>query len=434
MKRNSLLWLLGAALVLRGAFALSALFSPGGTRLLRPDSELYLAGMRQMADAGRLDILERAPGFAAFTFPLWQAFHSYAALVVFFVLISVATLYILYLAVKEYADDSAALVATGFGAFHLTLIANAPLLLSDTLFFFWATLEFYFLLRFWKRKTLKCALLAGLAAGIGALVRPINLFHILPLAFLFFITGKIQWKQRFAAPLLAVAAFAFVVVPWMSFNASRGAGFTIDTNTGAMLHQNGAMLQAEVRHTSFEQEKFRLLQWENAVFRDRRRFPDAASREKFRLNEYRKMVCAYPAVALKQQLCNFAVLLPDAPTALETLGVFTPNRGTMGILAKEGVISAVRHYFGERAWTLFFISPFLLVALIVLVYALCRLVASMRHFSVFCREGLLFAGFALYYLWLPGAIVAPRYQIPALPVFFLLAALWATRKKNSDKA
>ncbi len=434
MKRYSLLWLLGAALVLRGAFALSALFSPGGTRLLRPDSELYLAGMRQLADAGKLDILERAPGFAAFASLIWKASHSYAALVVFFVLVSVAALYILYLAVKEYADDNTALIATGFGAFHLTLIANAPLLLSDTLFFFWVTLEFYFLLRFWKRKTLWCALLAGLVAGIGTLVRPINLLHILPLTVLLLVTEKIKWKDRFAAAGLALAAFCFAVVPWMSFNASRGAGFAIDTNTGAMLHQNGAMLQAEVRHTSFEQEKFRILQWENAVFRDRQRFPDAASREKFRLNEYRKMLCAYPAIALKQQLCNYPVLLPDAPTALEDLGVFTPNRGTMGILAKEGVAAAVRHYFGGRLWTLFLISPFLLVALIVLVYALCRLVTSIRNFAVFCREGLLFIGFALYYLWLPGAIVAPRYQIPALPVLFLLAALWAVRKKSPDKA
>ncbi len=433
MKKSQLLWLLGAALVLRGAFAISALLSQGGQRLLRPDSDCYLAGMRQLAETGKLQILERAPGFAGFTAPIWKLFHAYSAVVVFLVLVSVAALYILYLACREYATENQSLIAVGFAAFHLTLIANAPLLLSDTLFFFWATLEFYWLLRFWKRKTLSCAALAGLAGGIGALVRPINVLHVFCLVVLALCTAQLSWKKRLAGAGLAMAGFAVAVLPWMSFNAARGAGFAIDTNTGAMLHQNGAMLQAEVNHTGFEYEKFRLLQKEHLAFRDKNRFPDAAAREKYRKNEYRKMVCEHPWIALKQQICNFAILLPDAPTALEDLGISVPNRGTMGVLAKNGFVAACRHYFGKRFGALLLVAPFLLVALVVLIYAARRLIYAARNGKTHYREWLLFGAFALYYLWLPGAIVAPRYQIPALPVLCLLGALCVNDRKKTTE-
>ena len=39
--------------------------------------------------------------------------------------------------------------------------------------------------------------------------------------------------------------YAAVLLPWMARNAAAGAPWCIDTNTGAMLHQNGAMIPAE---------------------------------------------------------------------------------------------------------------------------------------------------------------------------------------------
>ena len=181
-------------------------------------------------------------------------------------------------------------------------------------------------------------------------------------------------------------------------------------------------------------EKRRLLAEENAAFADHEKFPDAAAREKFRIQRYREMIAEHPFIALKQQFFNYPVLLPDAPTALELLGVTRPNRGTMSVLARDGVFAAARHYFsGKSAIGLVLIAPFVLTAFAVLFYAVKYLVLLCLRRTGSWRNLLLFGGFALYYLWLPGAITAPRYQIPALPILLFFAAA-AMLRANGEKA
>ncbi|MCQ2378445.1 MAG: glycosyltransferase family 39 protein [Victivallaceae bacterium] len=423
MKDRALFWLLAAAFVLRAGISFPALFSGDLSRWLRPDSALYLEGMRQLAGNGVYRVAERAPGFAAFSAGIWKASGSLVPVALALIFVGTATLVFVYLAAREYGSREEALAATGLGAFHITLIANTPLMLSDTLFGFFAAAEFFFTLAFWSRKRFRDAAFAGVAGGIGALIRPINAPHFVVLALLFAATPGATRKKRGIAVLLALGFFASASAPWMYRNFRCGTGFAVDANTGAMLHQNGAMLQAEIRHTSFEEEKRRLLAMESAAFADREKFPDAASREKFRMACYGKMIARHPFVALKQQFFNAPVLLPDAPTALELLGVTRPGRGTMDVLARDGLFAAVRHYFhGRTVMALLPLAPFVLTAFAVLFYAAKHLVRLFLRRTGSRRDILLFGGFALYYLWLPGAITAPRYQIPALPILLCFAA------------
>ena len=76
-------------------------------------------------------------------------------------------------------------------------------------------------------------------------------------------------------------------------NYAAGADFDIDSNTGAMRHQNGAMLMAKVNGTDFESEKQKLLASEAAAFADTEKFPDERSKEKWRKREFRNMVMKY---------------------------------------------------------------------------------------------------------------------------------------------
>lgn len=430
-KRNILFLLLGA-FILRLGFFLPGVLRQNLGCFTRPDSGEYIRGMWFLAHNYTYPVTARPPGVAvlgAAVLKLGGSLFTYSLLLV---VLSTLTVGIIYCAIKEYADERAALVGAGLGAFSLTAIAGAPLILSDTLFALIAAGEFYFFLRFWKRGIVKSAWASALLAGIGVLVRPINILHILVLPVLS-LFAPATGKKRWLVAVGQVAIFALVVGPWMSFNYCRGAGFAVDTNTGAMLHQNGAMLMAEVNGTDFESEKRRLIAWETAEFADHERYPDFASREKFRIREYRKLVLAHPVIALKQHLGNFAVLLPDLPGALELLGVTAPDRGTMGVLAKDGVFAAVRHYFAGRYYLIALFLPFLLVHLEMLFGVAMALWGSARNFRERYRDWLLFIGFGLYYLWLPGAIVAPRYQLPALPVMLLLAGMALSRKTPQDE-
>ncbi len=429
-------FLLLGAFILRLGFFLPGLLRQNIQCFIRPDSGEYIRGMWFLAHSYAYPVTARPPGVAVLGAAVLKLGGSLFIYSFIAVVLSTLTVWVIYLAIKEYADERAALIGAGLGAFYLTAIAAAPLILSDTLFALIAAGEFYCFLRFWKRGQFRFGWASALLAGIGVLVRPINLLHlvVLPILTCFAPTSR---KARWQSAAGEVVLFALVVVPWMSFNYHRGAGFAVDTNTGAMLHQNGAMLLAEVNKTDFESEKSRLLAWESAEFADRERYPDAASREKFRIQEYRKLVLAHPVVALKQQLLNFPILLPDLPGALELLGVTASDRGTMGVMAKEGVLAAIRHYLGGRYYLVALSLPFLLVHLDVFLGVALALWGIFRAFSTQYRELLLFAGFGLYYLWLPGAIVAPRYQLPALPVMLLLAGVaWSRQieKKSLAKA
>ena len=146
-----------------------------------------------------------------------------------------------------------------------------------------------------------------------------------------------SWKRRFAAVGISVVVFFAVITPWMCRNHALGAGYTLDTNTGAMLHQNGAMLQAAVNGTDFESEKAKLLAEQEELFRDTTAFPDEASRESWRMRRLLGMIAEHPFLWFSQHF-DWHILLPDVPTLSELFGATTPGRGTMGVLAADGIV------------------------------------------------------------------------------------------------
>ena len=111
----------------------------------------------------------------------------------------------------------------------------------------------------------------------------------------------------------------------------------------------------------------------------------------------------------------------------------------MGVMAKQGVWAAVNHYFDGKIYLPLLFLPLLLPTL--LTYAGCavQLFCDVKNIRQKFLELLIFLAFAEYYLFLPGAITAPRYQIPALPfavtlsamgLFYLSEVISAYLKKN----
>ena len=178
----------------------------------------------------------------------------------------------------------------------------------------------------------------------------------------------------------------------------------------------------------------------NQEFQNRELYPDEKSREAYRVKKYRTLVMQHPFIWLKQQL-NFATLLPDAPTFLELAGATTPNRGTMGVLAKEGLFPAVKHYFNGKYMLIFLLLPLLAVSAITAIGAVWHIVRMLckRNRDSFVTL-VLFSLLIWYYLFLPGAISAPRYHLPVLPCACsfasaaLLDAVNAFRRRRAGSA
>ncbi len=423
---------------LRLAVALPGLCARDHARFSRPDTPGYLNPAMELSVEGRISGAGRVPGFPVFASLFCNAETRRVEWVPLVVALSLAggAAAVLVFFAGACRSFGAGIAGAALYAFNLTAVANSPMLLSDTLFGFAAALQFLFFMLFRVKKRCWCFIPMVLVAAVGVLVRPINLLWIFPALALLLLNfdAGLTWRRKFAYGAAGAVLFMAVVFPWMFRNRALGAGFTPDTNTGAVYHQNGAMLMAEVNGTDFETEKQELMRRAEDEFADTARYPDEASRETWRLRRYRKMVFAHPLVWLRQS-CSWRIFIPDAATFWELCGMTASDRGTMGVMAKHGFFSGVRHYF-KNDWKLMALSVLLLIPTLVLyACALGRVVCDICMIRKRWYELLAFLAFAEYYLLLPGAITAPRYQIPALPVLCLLAALFMLpeHKEGAEK-
>ena len=410
-----------AGILLRLCFVLPGIFAQNHERYLRPDSEFYMRAAYSLVNGHGYPGSIRAPGFSVTAALLLKAVDSPLFISAFFALTGGLAAILVYASAKEYANHKTALLAEALYSFDLTAIVNAPMLLTDTFFGILTALQLCFFVLFLKRKKSRFIGLTALTAALGTLIRPINLLWFLPgITLIFFVSG-IGWKKKCLNALLFLLIFWGTISPWMIRNAMRDAGFYIDVNTGAMLHQNGAMLLAEVNGTDFESEKAVMLKNLNKLFSDKQRFPTEKSRVDYRKKEYTRLILAHPFIWLKQQF-QWKILLPDIPTGFEILGVTSAGRGTMGVMAKQGVWAAVYHYFDGKIHLPFLFLPLLLPALLTCIGCAVQLFCDIKNIRQKFLEILIFLAFVEYYLFLPGAITAPRYQIPALPFAVTLAA------------
>jgi len=114
------------------------------------------------------------------------------------------------------------------------------------------------------------------------------------------------------------------------------------------------------------------------------------------------------------------VLLPDLSSFLENLGLTTTERGTFDVLNRQGVLAAARHYFRGQERLLFLCAPLLLAVLITYVAAFLGLAQEIllkKNWMLLLLALLL----AEYYLFLPGPVCMPRYQLPAVLFLCVIA-------------
>ena len=142
-------------------------------------------------------------------------------------------------------------------------------------------------------------------------------------------------------------------------------------------------------------------------------FEKEMEQDNWYLARYRKTIFEHPGAAAATHLFQVWILLPDLPDFLQNLGLRTGERGTLAVLRKDGVLAAFRHYMDGSYAAAFLAMPFLLAtgALYALTAAGVWIYARKRRWAVLT----LFAVFVLYYLAVPGPVLMPRYQIPALP-------------------
>ena len=416
-----------AAFAIRILCALPALRSP--ELLMRLDSGTYLQPALALVRDGSVNVapgvaeaaVQRPPGYIFLLAAVILCFGgSVRAAAIVGCLIDALTVIPVALTGRELAGRRAGFCAAVLYALNLTALANAPLILADPLLGLLCAFQVFCLVRAWRTKKLSAFFCGSVFAAAAALVKPVNLPVFLVLLPLLAPVVFRSWKKTANAILLTGLVFCVALLPWMLRNRAAGAGFALDRNSGLTALHNTAAILARVNGTDGDSERANLEnEAETAFAAEPDRFATAAEREKWHLARYRKTILEHPGAAAATHLFQIWILLPDLPDFLQNLGLRTGERGTLAVLRKDGAAAAFRHYMDGSYGAAFLALPFLLAS-----GALCALTAAgvwiylrRRRWTVLT----LFAVFVLYYLAVPGPVLMPRYQIPALPFACALA-------------
>lgn len=424
-----LFWvILFVAFIARLAVTLPGLEDP--ELLMRPDSPSYLHPALSLAEnftfstAPGSGIAEtsRTPGYPLFLAMIFTFLGKglwWPPLVSVFVGTGIVAL--VYAVALRFLTRPLALLAAALIALNLTAIGSTPLYLSDTLFFAGVTLQLLLFYRFYKSGHFFSFILTILVAALTCYIRPANLFWLFPALVLLFASPRLQLRTKLKTAVLSVLLFSAILLPWMIRNNLNDAGFTFSTITGSTLYfHNTPALESLITGESAETIRSRKIAESTTLFNDS---PDSfrtiAQQQEYYHKESFKQIKAHPFIYFFQHIRPY-ILLPDLPTVCEEFGVTLSGRGTFAILNRDGIAAAVNHYFQENKKVIYMALPLLLVNALMIIAALfwlCRFLWKGEFYKI-----LIFLAFGYYYLFIPGPIAMPRYQLPALPLMAIFAA------------
>ena len=394
----------------------------------RPDSSTYVQPAKVLAETGRYKFsvdadkgyAYRTPGYPAYLALFFKFTDNLKWSVIFMVILSALTCIPIFYSGCYFGGKWVGFIAGLFFALNITSIAHAPLILSDTLFTLIVTVQLWYFIKFYFSARPLFLFMSVIAASITVYIRPVELLWIFPCIFLVFIYRGFYLKKKLVITLLLVLTFFLPLMPWMLRNLMNDSGFTMSTDTGNLLYNNGAVLLGKVEGRSPEGIRAEMHEKSNRIFnKNPIKFRSEASRSAYEQNQLKQLILKYPLTYLQLSLRPW-VLLPDLPTFCQDIGVGASGRGTFDVLNTQGIFAAVNHYFGDKKWMIYAAAPLLAVVLIMYICCFCQFVLWLCKKKWFlCFSAL---AFIEYFLLLPGPIAMPRYQIPALPMICIMAA------------
>jgi len=437
MNKPALWIILAAGLLLRASLLVGGWHRP--QRFFTPDSHDYDALARTLIERGRFSRdadgkaeIFRTPGYPLLLAAIYSiSGKAVQAAIGVQVLLDALLCLLVYRLAERLCSRRAGLIAAGFQAACPAAVAASLRLLSGSLFALLMTgalLALVNALRGWR---IGWAALAGALMGSACLVRPIGLGAIV-LAAVVLVRRIRHWRSAAAF----AAAAAALVGPWTIRNFARadyaGLSGVGDYN---LFYCNAAALVEADPNLPLSSEQQELM--------DMAGRPTPPSQQPSLLNdpgflrrcrwEGLAIMAAHPvsyaAVHLRTTL---NVFLPAATDVLEVAGVTSGGKGTLGVLRREGLPAAVRHYFGGSLWPLWLCAPMVLVTVVKYAAATAGALAHVR--ARMSPAVWLIALMVLYFALIPGPVAHARFRVPIEPLLSVAAgagiAYLAGRRAN----
>jgi 4-amino-4-deoxy-L-arabinose transferase-like glycosyltransferase len=340
----------------------------------------------------------RPPAYPAFIAFVYSLFGTREWVVMFFqVLLSVASIGLIYAVGKNIGNETGGLVAASLFSIDSTSILFSSLFMSETLFVFCVLIGV--LLFVTNRR-----LLSGLAFGISVLVRPIALYIFVPVVIL---------QRKLGDRVFFLLLFLLPVLPWMARNLSVYGSPLLTSNQGFNLFfMHAAFLESEKRDIGIERAQEELS----------KELPDsltnplklASFAQRTAIKRIVKSPFRYASICLKGWVWMLLSTKSD--------DIILRLSGT-SIAQSRLLVHGLR---GTENRLMVLLPAGIEVSIIVACVALA-LVAFIRSPGV---PNLLFFLIVLYFSVASGPLGESRYRLPLIPYVYLLAAniQWARRR------
>lgn len=429
-----------AAILLRLICAIPGLLD--NSLLMRPDSVGYIQQAQSLlkdfafntSPGSGVPELMRTPGYPFYLACLFALGGNALCVIVSTFLAGLVCIPV-HLCGRELFGWKAGIAGAALFALNPTAIAMGPLFLSDSLFVLIVALQLLFMIKFMKGGGLRYALLCGAMAGIGALVRPLNIYWLAPGIVAGMLALQLPIKRRLAGCALMALVACSLTVPWVVRNKLVADWPCLSNMTGdQLLLFNGAILESAVTGERVEDVRTRFsAESEREFASNPGKYSTDREKSAYKTKRFAEILKAHP---LRYALLHLRpyMIIPDIASLAQNIGLTQGEKGTFFILTRDGPLAAMKHYFGGNYWPIALFAPLLFA--VGLCYALsgCWLCVKLYEFDIPALA--LFVAFPAFYLLIPGPVAMPRYQLPALPLLCAMAgagAVWLVEKYKSSK-
>lgn len=432
-RQVGLIWLVvGIAFATRIFVALPSLNNPL-EKLTRPDSAGYINPALSLANTGQYnespesDIPDtyRAPGYPAFLAAVIKITGSFKCVVIMTCLLSAFTCLFVFYCGKIFGGFSVGIIASLLFCLNMTSIAISPLLLSDTLFTFLVAIQMFYFFKFIYSKRSLYFLLTILIASLASMVRVVNLYWIVPAIFILLIFNGILFRKKIILSLCGIVVAFSILCPWMLRNSMIGGGFRLSNESGNLLFNNGVVLLSKINNLSPDYNRERLMEKVEQTFKTNPQLYDTLKEKTDYQNSLLIKIISEHPVTYALLCFRPWILLPDVPSFCEVLGFIQTGRGTFTVLNEKGLLAATLYYFNDKLHLLLFCLPLLIVVIITYLLFFAQLLKWMlaKNWIMF----FVFLACIEFYLFAPGPITMPRYQLPALITMCVMASMFANQ-------
>jgi 4-amino-4-deoxy-L-arabinose transferase-like glycosyltransferase len=422
-KRKGFYLLALTAVILRLSVFGLALAHP--ERVFESDSNSYIVpAIRVVEDGGYTDPnAARTPAYPLLIAGIYAIFGARPVVVTAVqVLIGMLNVFLTYQIGRQIVPQGAWLGVLLL-LFALESIVSTFFVLSETLFTLLLLLAMFALLKY--RQTLHWGwiIVAGLSAGLSVLCRPVAIYFLPGLGFLFALIPR----SRHVFRLYVVAGFLglalLVVFPWILRNkVVIGSPMVSSISADYLLTYEAASLQADIQGTSLGEAQQALWAQLDETLRQSGLPGTEANVAKLESHLAREVILSSPFrfvyVHLREDVKN---LLPGTSYFANMLvGREEIQLDAWETVRTQGWKAAMEQFIDQKGWVLVLMLPFIVLLVVMYAGSALGVWRLARDRDWFVLAYLLLP--VLYFMLVPGASSNSRFRVPVMPYIGLLAS------------